>query len=388
MVKLALNIGNLVNAASVSREQASSSNPRNTFICIECGRSLSHVIKHKRNNEIIPAHFRHPPESNDCKYDNGSTNEDYSDLDNLDRAFVNKWKQHIPYYLCNINNKYYHIGSEKAIVTIYDSVNQYQSPKNRIPGLQQHIFILNGIERNIQLRRTEDTCEYYISFGKKCEIEYILSCKATAVVDIGANSVFIINTEEHLPYYYEKDDGAMYLYKCQRMPVTDLVIMCMPNDYISPTASAFDPNTVKQLKNIKEILEARGKQQIINEEARKEYNIAEEQRRTYIQLKEKEMEQRYDEEESRNKIIYELSNNYVPKKLANKIAVKNLYETYLLQYQLADQNTTVVDYARQSADDGTEFIDITTSIIPSDMKCSSYLKIVFAEILQFVKCQK
>jgi len=260
-------------------------------------------------------------------YCNDSSNGEYNDFfDNLDRPFVEKWKAITDYYKCEINSKYYHIGCDKALVTIYDLVNNYQSPKNKITGLPPLIFILNGAERNIQLRRTDDTHEYYIYFGRKCEIEYILECGGSAVIDIGVDSVFIVNSEEYLPNYYEADSMAKHLYKCKCIPVADFVKLYMPNDYKPPSSSSFEQNNIILLKN----------------------------------------------------------KNYVPKKLDNETAVRNLYETYLSQYNSSNRDL-VVNYVRQNAKDGTEFIDISTAIIPSNIICCARLYVVLNEIQEFMK---
>jgi hypothetical protein len=384
MVNAALHNGVLLHAKHVSRHAASTLKSfGEVFQCMNCNRKLTHVNESTNHRE---SHFRHPAGSEDCELSRSDACvEDHMtyDPEELNTEFLRRWQQSHPVFPCTSNCKIYNFGSPSGLVTIYDAVNKYQITRfGKVPlvDLPPHVFVLNGIKRNVSLYLTEDTREFFLKFGIKSEIEYILRIAGIALVVMGG-FVFEIRDLSSLSEDYcslgGEAEGPCHLYRCFCWEPGEVARKYFPEGYTVTSGTTASEPEIVVLKNLRIQREAeRVKREELECAERMEREARarkrEEEREAGARKREEELE-RFREHQARLQVPYR------KRDLSTREDVRKLYEWYLTMYtpQTYIQNLAFV---RQTTADGTEFIDISDQLIPMDLKCVYRTEVVLSEI--------
>lgn len=247
----------LVDVTTIDRYSQSTIDTDSLFYCIECESCLTYVNSSSR----CKAHFRHPSteEAHNCWYFN---NDKYTYPQTFnecetDTSFVEDWQQEIPQYVCREDHVIYSLGSSKGLVTILGDIQDCPTIQFRYNThlTTPKVFILNGINRNVKLYRTNDTEKEWVYFGRKCEIGYILKNNGIAAIDMENDYIAIVSSHDYLPDYYKVDDDTpiLHMYPCNLVHIDDFVDLYLPTQYPKKQRRPIEP--LSDLKNCKDEIE-------------------------------------------------------------------------------------------------------------------------------------
>jgi len=386
MVNFAILNGGVVYALQVDRRTHSNLRVDAPYTCFGC----KHPLIHKSGDKIV-AHFAHKhtdcEHCKDCEYFAGKIFEPstYKELE-MGFDFVQKWQNGRPYFADTKEGRIYNHGSEKAKITIFDDVRDKES-KRIIENINPpRVVILNAECLGLELYLTNDSCQYWVRFQNKSFIDDILHKKAIVLIDTGSPLLLRLNSLHKLESAnYDGEDGEnpKYLnqcYPCAYIDVATAIIEYFPDDYtfsIELYGEPVKPNILHNNIERKKQEEKKEREQAEIRLAQKTFAEEEMKKRLDSKSRTREEREEYSRVASVRQVIYK------PRNLHNKYEVKELYKKYLSEYDFVDTNA-VLDFTREVANDGTDFIDISSLNIPSDKKCSYKAYLVLKEITGFL----
>jgi hypothetical protein len=291
--------GEYIHADKVSRQIASSvKSGKKKIICIACKVRLIHVNSSSRKL----SHFRHSEEKHSCPFYIGACEMEKLDDPYDETEFKLDWIQQQPNYASSITFQRYSFGSKKGHVNVYGNINTTNIFRFRYNHLvpEPQVFILDGSVRKYQLYRTKDTCDDWIYFGRKCEVEHVLANRGIVAVDMGCDFIAVISKMDTLPSDYTHDRSQL-MYSCLLWPIDEFIRTYLPDGYPLKTRPPFQLNEIETLENTrKKVEEARVLAEKKAKEARVLAEKNAEEERVLGEKRRKEMEELYEKERIRN----------------------------------------------------------------------------------------